>query len=238
MAISQDALATVLRRTLVFATVLAAVLVGAGLLVFPGTLLDWKGTLPGLAGVAAVLGAYAVLGRRGIAHIQREDPRLLRLALWFGVAAGAVYATEILVEYVLLPNDNTPYGYVEFGLVFLAYLLSGFMASVQTRRALSGPKVAIGSALISTLLWYIVLLTTTYVMKGTTQQAAVFRAEGNLDDFAHSGSRNFEAWLMQDFLGAGFYHMILAILIATVLGILGGAIGKLFPRKEEGPATG
>jgi hypothetical protein len=38
MASSQDALATVLRRTLVFATILAAVLVGSGLLVFPRTL--------------------------------------------------------------------------------------------------------------------------------------------------------------------------------------------------------
>ena len=72
-----------------------------------------------------------------------------------------------------------------------------------------GPLAALGAALISTLLWYSVLLAVTYLMKGTPQQTAVFRAEGNLDDFARSGSANFEAWLVQDFLGAGFYHLLL-----------------------------
>ena len=82
---------------------------------------------------------------------------------------------------------------VEFGLVFLSYLTAGFIAALQTRLARNGLLAALGAALISTLLWYIVLLTITYAMKGTPRQAMVFRAEGNLDDFAHNGSANFEA---------------------------------------------
>src|SRR2546427_816444 len=99
------------------------------------------------------------------------------------------------------PRDNTNYGLVEFGLVFLCYLAAGIFAAVQTRRARNGLLVAVGAALLSTLLWYIVFLAITYTMKGTPQQGAVFRAEGKLDDFARSGSVNFEAWLLEDYPG-------------------------------------
>ena len=125
-----------------------------------------------------------------------------------------------------MPSDNTSYGLVEFGLVFLAYLAAGLLAALQTRRARNGLLAALGAALVSTLLWYIVLLGVSYLMKGTAQQAAVFRAEGNLADFAGSGGTNFEAWLVQDFLGAGFYHLLLGPIIALVLGNVGGLIGK------------
>lgn len=67
-------------------------------------------------------------------------------------------------------------------------------------------------------------------MKGTPQQAAVFRAEGNLEDFARSGSANFEAWLMQDFLGAGFFHLLLSLIVSAILGSVGGLIGRVMPR--------
>lgn len=80
-------------------------------------------------------------------------------------------------------------------------------------------------------MWYIVLLTITYAMKGTPRQAMVFRAEGNLDDFAHSGPANFEAWLMQDLLGAGFYHLLLGLIIAAILGDVGGLVGMLLPAR-------
>ena len=75
------------------------------------------------------------------------------------------------------------------------------------------------------------LLTITYAMKGTPRQAMVFRAEGNLDDFAHSGSANFEAWLRQDLLGAGFYHLLLGLIIAAILGGVGGLVGRLLPAR-------
>ncbi len=205
---------------------LAALLASLGLVVFPAALAEWQISLPGLAAVVIVLGVYALLGAWGAARLERIDPRLLRLALGFGFVAAAIYAAEIVLEYVLLPRDNTRYGLVEFGLVFLSYLTAGFTAALHTRRVRNGMMAAVGAALISTLLWYIVLLATTYVMKGTPQEATVFRAEGNLDDFAHSGSPNFEAWLMQDFLGAGFYHLLLGVIIAAILGSVGGLIAK------------
>ena len=48
-----------------------------------------------------------------------------------------------------------------------------------------------------------------YAFNGTAQQAQVLQAEGNLADFARSGMSDFNAWAMQDFLGAGFFHLLL-----------------------------
>jgi len=210
---------------------MAALLACVGLLVFPAARAEWRSTLPGLTAVITVLGFYALLGAWGATRLERVDRRLLRMALVFGFVAGVIYAAEILLEYLLLPSDNTRYGLVEFGLVFLSYVTAGFIAALKTRRARNGLMTAVGAALISTLLWYIVLLATTYAMKGTPQQAMVFRAEGNLDDFARSGSANFEAWLMQDLLGAGFFHLLLGLIIAAILGSVGGFVGKLLPAR-------
>ena len=224
-------LAPAVRGAWICAAIVAALLASLGLLMFPAALAEWQRTLPGLAAVIIALSSYALLGAWGAARLERVDRRLLRLALVFGLVVAAIYATEILLEYVLLPRDNTRYGVVEFGLVFLSHLTAGFIAALQTRLARNGLMAAVGSALISTLLWYIVLLAITYAMKGTPRQAMVFRAEGDLDDFAHSGSANFEAWLMQDLLGAGFYHLLLGLIIAAILGGVGGLVGRLLPAR-------
>lgn len=231
MSIPDDRFASAIRRVFTLAVILTAILVGLGLRVFPAALSSWKGTVPGLAGVGTVLGAYAMLGTWGAARLEQIDVRLLRLSVTVGLVSGAIYAIEIMLEYVLLPKDNTRYGYFEFGLVFLCYFIAGLLAGLWTRRALNGLFAALGASLISTLLWYLVLLAITYVMKGTPQQVTVFQAEGDLEDFRRSGSANFEAWLMQDFLGAGFYHLLLAAVIASALGLVGGSFGRIFRRR-------
>jgi hypothetical protein len=224
----------VLRRVFLAGVGLAVLLAGLGLLVYPTALAEWQSMLPGLAAVIIVLGAYALLGAWGTSRLERLDARLPRLAMIFGLLAAVVYAAEIVLEYMLQPRDNTNYGLAEFGLVFLLYLLAGLVAARQTRRARNGPLAAMGAALVSTLLWYIVLLAITYALKGRPQQAAVFRAEGNYDDFTRSGSASFDAWLMQDFLGAGFYHLLLGPIIAAVLGTVGGLIGKSLSMRQGG----
>ncbi len=142
------------QRSVMVSVVLAAVLVLSGLAIFPASRVEWKETLPGLLGVGVVLGAYALLGVRGASHLERTNGRLLRIAIGFGLFAASIYAIEIVLEYVLLPRDNTRYGYVEFGLIFLCYLGAGFIAGLTTSRVRSGLNTAMGAALISTLVWY------------------------------------------------------------------------------------
>ncbi|MGO4880619.1 MAG: hypothetical protein ACLP59_07335 [Bryobacteraceae bacterium] len=91
------------------------------------------GSLAPAASRALIFAAYALLGAWGAERLERINRRLLRLALGFGLAAAGIYAAEIVLEYLLLPRDNTQYGLVEFGPVFLCYLTA--VSSRRSRRA-------------------------------------------------------------------------------------------------------
>jgi hypothetical protein len=64
-----------------------------------------------------------------------------------------------------------------------------------------------------------------YLFYGTARQSQVFRAEGNYEDFQRSAMSDFNAFIMEDFLGATFFHLILEPLLASLLGIIGGLAG-------------
>jgi hypothetical protein len=72
-----------------------------------------------------------------------------------------------------------------------------------------------------------------YLFSGTARQAAVFRAEGNYADFQASGMRNLNAFVLEDFLGATFFHLVLGPLLAGALGWVGSLAGKAV-RKVRG----
>ena len=87
---------------------------------------------------------------------------------------------------------------------------------------------ATGTAMIASLIWLIAVLTVFYIFRGSPQQTQVFRAEGNYEDFAQSGMSDFNTFIMEDFLGAAFFHLLLGPLVAAILGIIGGLFGKVF----------
>jgi hypothetical protein len=221
---------TSLSRALLLGVSAAVLLVGLGLALYPTALSVSPAGLSGVIAIGVILVVYGIAGAWLAPRLERRDPLLLRAAITFGLLAGAVYAGEIVLEYVTLPADNSPYALVEFGAIFLLYFAAGLTAARRTGRARDGIWAAVTAALISTLIWYIVLLAATFAMRGTFQQAAVMRAEGNLEDFARSGMTDFPAWFMQDLLGAGFFHLLLGPIVAAVLGGAGALAGKLVQR--------
>jgi hypothetical protein len=46
----------------------------------------------------------------------------------------------------------------------------------------------------------------------------------------NSGMSNFNTFVMEDFLGAGFFHLILGPLVAVILGTVAGLLGKTVSR--------
>jgi hypothetical protein len=45
---------------------------------------------------------------------------------------------------------------------------------------------------------------------------------------------DFNAFIIEDFLGAGFFHLLLGSILATMLGAIGGLLGKgLFRIKKN-----
>jgi hypothetical protein len=160
---------------------------------------------------------------------------VLRLVGIFGLLAGALFAGEILLEYIFLPADNTGWGSIEFGGVFAIYFLTSVLAAYRCKGLRHGLLAAIGNAMLSSAIWLIFALLTFYIFRGSPRQARVFTAEGNYADFAQSGMKDFNTFVMEDFFGAGFFHLLLAPLAAALLGTLGGLLGKGLARIRREP---
>ena len=191
-------------------------------------------------GVAAAIGTVLTYGAGAwfaVPALRRGPGDILSVAGPTGLAAGAVYAVEILAEYAVRPADNTAWGLVEFGLVFALMALAGAILAWRTGRLRPALAGGLCTALIGPLIWYAVVLATFYVFRGTAAQEAVFRAEGDYEDFARSGMSDFNVFAMQDFLGAGFYHLLLSPVFGLMLGALGAAPALLLRRWRAGAAS-
>lgn len=206
---------------------------GLGLaLVLLGWLLVPSTSPISVGGACFILTAYGLVGWFAFGRIQ---PEVFTRAAVFGLIAGGIYIGEILLEYVLLPRDNTSWGLIEFGAVFFVIFLSGLVAAWRSKRVSNAILAALVTGMLGSMLWLIAALLTFYLFRGSARQALVFAAEGNYADFARSGMGNFDAFMMEDFFGAGFFHLLLAPLIAAILGTLGGWLGKgLFRINQRG----
>jgi hypothetical protein len=184
-----------------------------------------------------ILGLYALAGVWALPQIFTTGSQSLKLAVRFGLLAGGIYAVEILLEYLLLPANNSLFGLAEFSLIFLAYLACGLAAARQTGALRSGTAAAGAAGLISTLIWWLVLLAATYLFWGTTRQIQVFRAEGSFEDFTRSGMTSFSAFLVEDLGGAGFFHLLLGPILGGLFGLAGALVGKRLHRPIPAPGA-
>ncbi len=202
---------------------LAGVLVGLALVMFGWALVPAANPLS----VAAASLIIIIYGLAFYFITSRADPKILKWAGRFGLAAGAVFTAEILLEYILLPKDNTAWGLIEFGLVFFIYLLSALWAAHNTGKNRAATLTALLTAMVSSLIWVIVVLSVFYFFRGTERQMQVLIAEGDYADFLHTGASDFNTWIMEDFFGAVFFHSLLMPLVTPVLGAIGTAVGTI-----------
>ncbi len=217
MSLNKDLAPSIVQKGFLWAVLLGIALVLLGWLLVPTT------NLLSVGGALLVLFIYGLVGYLGFSRL---GPEILGLITLFGLLAAAVFAGEILLEYAVLPGDNTAWGIIEFGLVFVLYFLSSLVMAYRSRSMRDGILAALVSAMLSSVVWLIVLLLTFYIFRGTARQEQVFMAEGDYEDFARSGLKDFSAFVMEDFFGAAFFHLLLAPLIAGILGVLGGLLGK------------
>jgi hypothetical protein len=208
----------------------AGVLLAYGLFRFPTVLTVSPTGVRSLIGVLAVLALYAVVGWCGPSFTERIHPRILRTGIMGGLLIGVVFVAEMLLEYWLLPNDNTTMGLAEYGLAFALFFLVGLSVAYQTGVLHHGILATVWSAIVGSLIWLIAALLIFYLFNGTPQQTQVFRAEGNYADFARSGLNDFNTFVMEDFMGAGFFHSLLLPVAAAILGTLGATTGKVLAR--------
>lgn len=209
-----------LQKSLLFGVLVALALVFAGRLFVPAM------SLISTTAASVTLLAYGVIAALCPIRLHRRHPDILRWAIIFGLLAGTVFAGEIVLEYILLPTDNSRYGMLEFGTVFALYFASALMSALRSLSIKNAVLTSVASAFIASLIWVITVLAVFYAFRGSPRQALVLRAEGDYEDFARSGLSDFNAFIMEDFMGATIFHLLLGLLAAAVLGVLGGLLGK------------
>jgi hypothetical protein len=209
--------------------ILVGVGIGIALVVFGWILIPATNPFS-IGATLTVLVVYGLLGYFFTPRLYRINPYILQLGVGFGLGAGVIFVSEMLWEYLALPADNATLGLLEFGGVFGLYLLAGLLIGWRTRQVSQAVLTAVGSAMIGSLIWLIAVLIIFYAFRGSPQQAHVFQIEGNYQDFARSGMDDFDAFVMEDFMGAGFFHLLLGPLVALILGAFGGLLGKIAAR--------
>ena len=215
-------------RNWIFAGVaLNVVLVALGIPMSPASV-SGKAGLLSLLGPAISLSLY-------LAAAQRLNRRTA-CSIGFGLGAGLVYASEILLEYAILPDTtlNIRLGWLEYGSVLALYFLAAFWTSAESGKVKAGIWAAFWSSILASLIWLAVLLAVTEVFWGTGRQHQVFLAEGDYEDFARSGMTDFNAFTMQDLRGASFFHLLLGPVTALIVGAAGGLGGKYIHRWRSG----
>ena len=200
--------------------VIAFCLVLYGLNQFPRT------NLRSLTGAISVLLLYGLIGWKGTPFLMRQPPAVGKAAMIAGLLAGAVFVGEVILEYIILPTDNTQLGLAEFGLVFAIYFIAGVYVAYKRCPFRLSVLATTSSAIIGSLIWFIAILACFYLFFGTDRQSRVFRAEGNYEDFRRSGMTDFPTFIMEDFLGAGFFHLLLGPMIAAILATAGSLVGR------------
>ena len=204
-------------------------------LVIAGRFLVPAASFTSTSAASAILLAYGAMAVLCPFPLYHRDPQILRGAVIFGVLAGAVFSGEIILEYILLPGDNSRYGMVEFGTVFLLYFASALRSGIRTRSMKSAVATSVASAFIASLIWDITLLAVFYAFRGSPRQALVLRAEGDYEDFTRSGMKDFDTFIMEDFMGAIFFHLLLGLVVAAVLGLIAGLAGKAIGKAKMEP---
>ena len=211
---------------------LLGVLAAAGLVLY-GKLRFPETSVLSLLGAFIVLGLYGLAGWLSPQILSRQPKPVSQVIKRAGLLGGGIFLSEIALEYIVLPANNTWFGIVEFGSVFAVYFMVGVLLAYQRAPFGAGVVTGVGTAMTSSLLWYIAILVSFYLFLGTERQQQVFRAEGNYVDFQRSGMRDFNTFIMEDFLGAGFFHLLLGPLLAAVLASIGGLAGRGLRRLRD-----
>ena len=189
-----------------------------------------------LAGVVVVQAACALASRRGPVSVGRAPAAVITVGVIVGSVTGALYAAEAVAEYVspALTRASTPVGYLIVAAIVASACVAGAVGARRGGSWRAGLVSAVWNAIAEYLVWYPPILIAYYAFSGTAAQDRVFRAEGFYDDFHRSGMTDLHAFVMQDFLGAGLFHLLAGMVIAVVFGSAAAAIaGAVHPRARS-----
>ncbi|HWE38913.1 MAG TPA: hypothetical protein VG406_20355 [Isosphaeraceae bacterium] len=188
----------------------------------------------GLGAALGMLALYAWLVRSGPLSSRRNHDGAVDAGAKLGLALGAFFAAQVLVEYIIpvTPRIDSALGMVVFGSLPIWFLASGIVGGRRGGSVRAGIASASLTAVFGTLAWFLIILLSLEAFRGTPQQERVLNADMVVDDFRRSGMTDFRAFVLQDYWGGGFFHMLLSPILATPFGALGGWLRSLGRRAE------
>jgi len=215
-------------------------LVGFGILRFPSSLSASSNGWLGLAGDGVVLLACLAATQWGLIRSFRDHPNEVRTALMITAVAGFIFAAQFLLEYLgsLTSNQDGMLANFTFGVLFLLFFSGGFWEGYRERSIRAGLRLGLWSGIFYSLVWVGLLWISFHVFAGTVQESRFFEIDQTLVDFQNSGMSDLRAFVVQDYLGATFFHPLLGAASGCILGLAGGAFGKsLGTRRGRGQVS-
>jgi hypothetical protein len=207
------------QRLFVLIALLNCVVLVGGLFVVPAARSDPTvfGSLLGAMLMQIVLAALALFGPWSLRALHAE----VGISFVLGGIFAVMYVGVLALEFLGVRYDVNVYG-----LFIGVALIAGFLVGLRTRHWGQGVLAAIWALVIGTAIWSTGVLLLNYLTWGSHQQYIFALADGQVDEFRRSGGTNFDAFLLQDYHGALFFHPILSVIVGGIFGAIGSGIAQ------------
>jgi hypothetical protein len=211
-----------LRVVVLGCAALAFVLVGYGLLRYPGLRSE-----PNLWGAMTVflatLGIYVALTLALSRGLTPRSSEARRYGLTGGLAVGVGWLVGITP-----PSDLRGWVFIPLLIALLGPALVATVASRRTRDTRVGTLAALWSGLVGGLFVFIVWVAMTYANAGGPYDAGLVR------DFHTSGAHDLATYAVSDDLGSGLVLLLMIPTVALAVGTLSARLGGATRRPRRG----
>lgn len=213
-----------LRRAIIILVPVNLALLLVGVAQYPPVLS--QGGLPGLIAAAAIVLIYGFIALFSPISIGKAHPLIVRQGSILGLVGGFVLSADLISGYIIHDADTSARtSLVAYGFFFLLILTASVLTIRRTGNFSSGMMAAVWCVVTALLIWFCVEFVSFYLLASSPGGAA-FVASEMQEDFARSGATDYQAFVISDFFGAGFFHLLLGLIIALILGALGTFFGN------------
>jgi len=147
----------------------------------------------------------------------------VRYGALIGLVLGLVWTVYNVVNNAL-NLDEHGYALLNNGLMAALVLLFGIAGFVGARRAgtiRAGTSAGVAAAVISSVIGIATLWLATWVFFGQVAHNTAM-----LEDFHRSGAASMDAFIIEDAFGASLFGPLLALVLGTLVGTIGGWLAK------------
>ena len=224
-----------LRRAIMVLVPINILLLFVGILQYPPVL--GAGGLKGMIAAALIVLVYGWLALFSPIAIGRANTKVIRNGILFGLLSSIILSGDLISGYLIHDgNTSARTSLIAYGLFFILIIASAVRGFRQTGKFTSGLAAAVWCVLVALLIWFCVEFVAYYIFASTPSGMAFIQDEMQLD-FTRSGATDYQAFVISDFYGAGFFHLLLGLIIALILGSIGAGIGRLSRINIKSPAA-